>query len=455
MKKEKIYIAGLTMMLGACSAESPFSVEPETDIATLHKSALSIDVRSEDNDPVHPTRTVDMNDCRLVIYGPDAQVESSFKLGEMGSTVSIKTGRHLITAELGTDNLQAWEAPFYKGCSSSFDVNPGDGIKSLDPIVCHLANVKVTVDFDSSLGESSDLKVEVSVVSGSSLTFVQGETRAGYFGKILTGFDGEHQGDPVTLYATVSGTVDGGYVEETKTLSNVKAGNGYKLNFRMSNPNTSGTGSVGMDDEESFKIDAVVNIKDLSEGGNTSIDPGEEEVMTGVVIGGQEGTGGGGHQSGDDPGKDPNGEDPGKDPGTDPGTETKGGPSITINAPLDLDKANPVTEGMTCVLTVKSEAEDGIQTFDVVIDSETLTEDILTDVGLGKNLNIAKTPEDFVEGLESLDLPVNVKGRQEVEFNISQFMPLLGIYGAATHKFVVTVSDANGTVTKTLTLVTE
>ena len=49
-----------------------------------------------------------------------------------------------------------------------------------------------------------------------------------------------------------------------------------------------------------------------------------------------------------------------------------------------------------------------------------------------------------------LGLPCNVGGQKDVGFDISTFMTLLGALGSAEHHFILTVTDANGTTTKTL-----
>ena len=40
-------------------------------------------------------------------------------------------------------------------------------------------------------------------------------------------------------------------------------------------------------------------------------------------------------------------------------------------------------------------------------------------------------------------------------YDISDFMPLLGLLGAGTHNFIIKATDAQGTTTETLILVTE
>ncbi|MCD8182221.1 MAG: hypothetical protein LUE99_03085 [Bacteroides sp.] len=102
-------------------------------------------------------------------------------------------------------------------------------------------------------------------------------------------------------------------------------------------------------------------------------------------------------------------------------------------------------------------ASNRIANLKVTIDSETLTENILNEVGLLKNFDLAY-PGSLKEGLEGLAFPTGsqVIGEKSLVFDIAQFTPLLNIYGAGTHKFIIEVIDQNGKSTiETLTLITQ
>ena len=135
------------------------------------------------------------------------------------------------------------------------------------------------------------------------------------------------------------------------------------------------------------------------------------------------------------------------------------GPTVVGRAPINIDDWNVAFEGLECVLDVHSET--GITGFKVKIDSATLTDGILTGVGLASEFDLiactTAAGTDVRDGLEGLGLPVaeQVNGQKDVVFDVSQFMGLLGIYGAADHRFILTISDASGTVVKELKLRTE
>ena len=95
------------------------------------------------------------------------------------------------------------------------------------------------------------------------------------------------------------------------------------------------------------------------------------------------------------------------------------------------------------------------------IDSETLTADVLSDVKLAPEFDLADPivttddgeKKDLTEGLKGLEFPVGdeVKGATDLDFDITKFVPLTMIYGAANHRFILTVTDNAGN-SKTLTL---
>ena len=92
----------------------------------------------------------------------------------------------------------------------------------------------------------------------------------------------------------------------------------------------------------------------------------------------------------------------------------------------------------------------------VKIDSETLTPEILKSVGLSSEFDLAHPANaDLEKALKSLGFPVGseVIGVKYLVFDITQFTPLLGLYGLASHNFIITVVDqANNTRTATLAL---
>ena len=99
----------------------------------------------------------------------------------------------------------------------------------------------------------------------------------------------------------------------------------------------------------------------------------------------------------------------------------------------------------------------------VKISSEKLTPDVLESVGLVSEFDLAY-PGDLATKLgknedgTGLGFPIGdqVIGQKTLVFDITGFTPLLNIYGAATHRFIITAVDQDGTeVSETLTLITK
>lgn len=82
----------------------------------------------------------------------------------------------------------------------------------------------------------------------------------------------------------------------------------------------------------------------------------------------------------------------------------------------------------------------------------------MLEVGLPAELDIAHTPmgtkpdgePEYGVVLQGLELPVNVAGQSSVRFDISTFLGLMSGVGEGQSNFILTVTDANGTTTKTL-----
>ncbi len=124
-------------------------------------------------------------------------------------------------------------------------------------------------------------------------------------------------------------------------------------------------------------------------------------------------------------------------------------PAITSQT-LNLDGVNTITDDI--VAKVDISAPYGIEIFNVKIISEQLTPEMLQDVGLAAEFDLAH-PGELAEALNELGFPTGdaVLGKTELAFDITAFMPLLAMF-EGTHQFQLTITDKEGlTVTKTLT----
>lgn len=103
-------------------------------------------------------------------------------------------------------------------------------------------------------------------------------------------------------------------------------------------------------------------------------------------------------------------------------------------------------------------APAGIEHFEVTIDSEVLTSEILEEVNLKSHFDLAE-PGDLGNALKGLGFPVGaeVKGQTSVSFNISEFIPLIeGFPTKGKSSFILKITDKQGsTASKTVTVTTK
>lgn len=326
-----------------------------------------------------------------------------------------------------------WSAPYYLG-SQTFDIRNGE-VTDVGPIVCKLANVRVTIDYGPKLlaatgGEG--FTITVTSTPGVYLQYTGKETRSGYFA-----YNGQ-----TTMVARFQGRVNGVNEDFSHVLENIAPGQHRKLTFRLNyNPNTPDD-EVGTVDGQGIVVSC--STKTVSVDGNVIQ---EEDIQ----------------ESGDRPNQEekPKPDDP------QPGEEDK----ITFTSEtLANDNGNVLDDTPNNAADFgegKKEAkihihsEAPIASFKVKINSETLTADVLSGVGLAPEFDLAdpivKTDDgekkDLTEGLKGLEFPVGdeVKGATDLDFDITKFVPLTMIYGAANHRFILTVTDNAGN-SKTLTL---
>ncbi len=415
MKKSYILpILAAGLLFTGCSKENPFDGESSTEGQVL-KSALAVTLNTDETvRQQKPTRgDVNLNDF-TVVFTKDGAPVAKYKYSEMPEVVTLPAGEYTCSATYGENRVADWESPYYLGQSGAFTVEPMEITSYIDPIECKLENVKVTVTFDPVLVArmSPDSYVEVKVGANEGLKYTTAEATSGKAGYFL------HTAE-TTLVATFYGTIDGSRTTETKSYNDIQRGCHYKLNLKL---HTGGEGEGTGDASGEVVLDATVTTVDVER--NVTVN---DEPMTPDWT--------------EHPG---NGDTPGPD---DPKNEV---PTITAEAPVNLDIVNDGPSLTSCVLNIHSYAEGGITGLTCDIVSPNLTEEELAGAGLSSHLDLVN-PGDLAGALEGLGLPCNVGGQADVRFDISTFMGMLAAVGAgAEHHFVVTVTDANGTTTKTL-----
>lgn len=357
---------------------------------------------------------------------------------DMPEIVTLPVGKYRVEVEScdWSDKYAEWELPHYIG-SYPFEVKAGE-ITKADKVPCDLKNIKVTVLYTENLKKVLSPETYALVTAsyqtdseGNSvnLKFSRDEERSGYFRAVE-----ESRTMVTTLYP--DGTDEN---KVTHTMADLKAGQHRVIVYDYINSDPELPEETGTLSRSDIKIDVTVISVDID--GTVTVTektldpsdrPGQEEPLDPVDP--------------DDP------TPPAKD-------------DIDIPNPglpyFDLDKVNIVSQNdPSREYVLEIESKTGFKSLTVKIDSETLTSNILKGVGLSNEFDLATglsipDGEDLSEGLESIGFPVGVKVTgddvKNIKFNITEFVPLLCIYGEANHKFILTVVPKEGN-SKTMTL---
>lgn len=407
----------------SCSKEEPFDYNNDEKDAfgQVSMKKMLVEITNEEN---VVRSSIDVGTFIVAIEKNGVAV-NTYQYKDMPEILTLPVGDYSVKVKSHNVEAAAWDSPYFEG-SESFTIEENK-IAEVTTVVCKLANVRVTVNYDAKLKAvmGADCKVNVVVGQNGMLDFVKEETRSGYF---------EYVEGSSTMVATFSGTVEDNYEENFRTYVDVAPGNHYIITYTLHTPGgdvpePEGTITAGL------IVDATVTSEDMT----INVDS-EDEILTDDERPTE------GDESGEDP-EDPN------DP-VNPEDPDKPAPSVEAQDPITFDSPNVVTASSTVVINVTSEAENGIEVFEVNIVSDILTPEELQAVGLTDKLDLVN-PGEYEEALIGLGFPVNVGGSKELSVDISQFMGLLAVLGSGSHDFVLTVGDANGTTVKTLTLVIE
>lgn len=428
---KKIY--NLLMMLAVMTAFSSCSKDnwdfgaEETAYGEVSLSSMSVDVTNAEE--VISRSSVDLSGFIVKIYdSTDNSLVNQWTYSAMPEVFTLPVGEYYVTVISHNQESAAWDKPYFEG-SKSFSIQNAR-ITEIGEVVCKLANVKVSIRYSDALRKvmGDDVVVTVLMNDGGSLTFTPSETRSGYFKYIA---------DSHTLIATFNGTVDGNKETLRKEYTDIAAGQHRIITFKLKTgdgtiPDETGNINVG----DGISVDASV----------TTIDMTTDIVVDEDVIDGDRPSEGG------DETEEP--EDP-EDP-TDPENPEEPVETITIvSETLDFDNPNVATEDMQAIVNIHS--DKGIANFQVDIISDQLTPEVLESVNLAASFDLAY-PGNLESALKNdLKFPVGdeVIGANDLEFNITDFIPLLMIY-QGTHQFKLTITDVSGSVlSKTLTFLVQ
>lgn len=429
--KKLIYIIMCTAVLfmsQSCSKEAPFSGEEET-MGQVLTSDLLLEFINEDLQSRAGTE-VNLADFTVAFRKDTEQTPYvTYKYSEMPEVVSLPAGLYRVEAYYGEEVSAEWEAPYYFGELADPLTITAKKITAIEkPVKCKLANVKVSVEFNDELKQlmSADSKVDVTVGANSMLSFTKNESRNGFFKAANT------------MIADFLGNINGQEAKSNKRYNDVKPGTHYHIMFVYKAAEIVGDGKI--DSAGGIKVNAQVTVTDVNEGTNITVDDGDESLEDDRNKGGD-----------DDDDNPENPDDP--TPPADGPVIDGGKIALSDGDATGTLKPVVVTDGMECVIKIKSET--GITQFTADIVSDVLTPDALVDVGLSEHLDLC-APGEYLEALTGFGLlkSETMLNEKDADFTLTDFLPMLSALGEGTHCFVLTVGDESGTSVKTLTLKT-
>lgn len=431
-----LFTLGIFATLFSCKNESPFSVEVEDGAGRFITSSLSIEVKPEVMTS-RATQLPSVDDFTVVFVKTSSPYEAfmTFKYNSLPEVVTLPVGEYKVKAYYGDDNIVAkFDSPAYYGESDVISITNGKIVDIKDPIVCTLYNVRVAVSFDPELLAvmGDDAKVSVKVGESGELVFDKNTDSDGFF---------KYDENSNTLAATFTGTVNDAFITEQKNYDNVKRGTYYKITFKLRSVDTGAEQPGNVVGNGTIIVDATVTFHDHSSEGGMNVDPDSEEYLEDDRYPGQN----------QKPGEDPNQpEDPDKD-----GLPQLVSDDVDINAVTDIygwEENKP--------LAVKILTPTQLTEFVCYIKSTYLTEDELKQVNLKPDLDLINDT-DYFEDLSQLGFPVGDEitnpeiyedGNYVIIFDITKFVPLLNIAPGNTHNFEFHLTNATGSVVKTLKL---
>lgn len=406
----------MALLLSSCHSEEMRMKETEKGEVSLAKFTISVELEIGN---IEFSRASDIDVSKYIITIKDAKGEEvgNWIYGEMPEIISLAVGNYTVEAASSSQPTTGINMPYYKG-EQEFTIE-ANKLTEVETIECHLANICVKFEFEEEFAELIEDDFEaVLKIGDNSVTMTKAdEGKKAYLPAVS---------ENNSLDITWKGTLDGEAKEGIMRQDNIQVGEMHTVNFNLDKVDE--VYPFGL--KVSIQIDETISrVDDM-----LVVNPGTEPPLEDFPAedgGEDEGTGGGGTTS---------------DAPTIVGTSFKGSPFDIDNDVLEIKEDEVVTLKVTLSSSV------GIGHVYVTIDSETLTSDILGEVGLSSSFDLAE-PGQYEEGLKTLGLPVSdeVKDKKNVVFDITEFTKLLGAYGTANHKFILQVKDTNGnSTTKTL-----
>ena len=393
--------AAMALGLGACHDDCQIR-DAENAEGTLSFTSMTVDVSVAENVMRNaPARhdegsraAVDVSGFLVSITNSAGELVEQWPYAEMPEIITLKVGTGY-TVDVRSHEVQKaeWDHPYYHG-TKTFDITEGQ-VTHIGEVLCKFESIKVTIKFDDELLAKLGDDANVNVLANAERI--------------------------------------------QRTLVDVAAGQHRIITFKIKGNNQEPDPETGNIDPSGITVDMDVENEDLN--GNVTVEDDPTHP--------------------DNPWKPNPGPEPGPGP-DEPGPDNPGQPTITFDCgqidPEGVNKASEFgteEEGQTPAV-VLIHSDKPIAKLEVMIDSESLTPELLEGVNLASKFDLAN-PGDLATGLNDLGLPngADVLGKNDVTFDISGFMTLLCIYPDAISKFIITLTDnAGATASQTLTFST-
>ncbi|MEP1095756.1 MAG: DUF4493 domain-containing protein [Cyclobacteriaceae bacterium] len=175
--KMHAWVFALSLIAIACGRNDDQPQPTDTGFLSMNVS-LSI----EEESAFGRTTTGDPDEFRISVYDVnDVLVISYNRLADAPQQIELITGEYYVVAHSDNEEEAAFDNPYYYGQSANFTIDKEE-VKTID-IVAELANTKVSFEYSTDVVNTFDsYSSSVAVMStGTTLVYVQGETREGYF----------------------------------------------------------------------------------------------------------------------------------------------------------------------------------------------------------------------------------------------------------------------------------
>lgn len=333
-----------------------------------------------------------VEDYVIGIYTDGDALVQEWAYAEMPEVYTLGVGTYKIKAHSPVTEGAAFDAPYCEGESDLFEITQ-DNIVDAGQVECTLKNIKVTIKYDEKLLALLGDDANVSVTVGEeSLAFSKTETRSGFF-------HGKDAGNVVDV--VLAGTIEGESESITRSYSDIDLGTELAITYTLKEASVSvDPGTGGTVSAQRLVLDAECEPVSIG----ASVTPEEDEILD-------------------------------------------FGSASVVGDGFDIDET--VTD-LTQPVVVLLRAPDGIAHVYVTITTTSTEEGGFADAVLGvfgtNSFDLAyPATTDVEDGLSGLQLPMGdaVIGQQEVRFDVSQFVSLLGGF-PGVHYFNLKVVDAKG-----------